>query len=203
MTSVELAQQQLAQQQVWAAWVSAIAALVQATGAVLAIFFTIRLARESAQREIASEKAAVEREQAAERAATARAEAAERAASERSSEAEINEHNRPIEVVLSVAALAMKDLDEAVAKRRAEYAGHAGTIIGTYDSEPLRFLRSELERLSRDVVDPALVIGMDTLKRATVVTQARPLTGDLYIADLDHFREALAAALSEFSRLKR
>ncbi|WP_424140718.1 hypothetical protein [Roseomonas chloroacetimidivorans] len=54
---------QIAAQQLWAAWVSAGAAVLQAIGAFLAIFYSIKLARDSerraaeAERKLAEERA--------------------------------------------------------------------------------------------------------------------------------------------------
>lgn len=60
------------------AWISAGAAIVQAIGAIAAIWFSISLARASERRSIEAERASVAREVAAEAASITRADAAER-----------------------------------------------------------------------------------------------------------------------------
>ena len=87
MTAAELVQQQMAQQQVMAAWVSAGAAVVQAAGAVAAIWFTGKLARESAKREETARLASEARERLADEAAERRAREADQAADRRVREA--------------------------------------------------------------------------------------------------------------------
>jgi len=87
VTLAELAQQNLAQQQTFAAFVSAGAAVVQAIGVVAAIIASIVLARQSANREDAARMAAAERERQADEAAERRARAADEAAERRSAQA--------------------------------------------------------------------------------------------------------------------
>jgi succinate dehydrogenase/fumarate reductase flavoprotein subunit len=74
------------------AWIAAGAAAVQAVGAVAAIFYTGKLARDAATREAAADKAA-----------EARAKAAERASQKRIAAAESYAANSPIRMVETAA----------------------------------------------------------------------------------------------------
>ena len=78
---------QLAEKQLLAAWVSAAAAVVQAVGALGAIFASIWLARSSQKREDAAREASAQRERDADAAAERRAREADEAAERRSARA--------------------------------------------------------------------------------------------------------------------
>ena len=95
---------------VWAAVVSAGAAVVQAVGAVVAIVYSGKLAREGAAREIAASEASRIREEEADRRAAERVARADQAAEERRSEDARVRHDEPIRIALGLAEAALTDL---------------------------------------------------------------------------------------------
>lgn len=97
----------------WTAIVSAVSAAVQAIGAVGAIVYSGKLARDSAKREIAASMASAARELDADRRAIERADLAEKRAKEAQERAQIEAHNGPIDRALEAAANAEADFEQA------------------------------------------------------------------------------------------
>ena len=204
---------EIGQQQVWAAWVSAGAAVAQALGVGLTIFWTVKLARDSDRRERAAAAAALAREEAADAAATARAEraeqtflaraeAAEREAEQKAQDAERDAYNRPINHVLQVAFRAAQDLADQ-AKQYAESESRS-MIAGGFDSEALQDLRRAIERVMPTVTDARVTLGLEDLLRAA---QRRPSPGAVPPAAFaEHLRshwERLTDSMEMLERMLR
>jgi hypothetical protein len=116
MTPQQIAQN-LAEQQVAAAWIGAWAAVAQAVGVVAAIAATIWLGVLSARREAEARREANERAERAEAAADARIRLAEERAQAEADASRIAERNRPV-----FAALGLTDkIDQALSRVQAEY----------------------------------------------------------------------------------
>lgn len=109
----------LAAQQLWAAWVAAGAACVQAIGAVGAIAISVKLARDSARREVEAQSRSEEREAAAEAASIARERAADEAATNRLREQSTDERRAFIIPILGAAEKARLALLKEAEKYRA------------------------------------------------------------------------------------
>jgi hypothetical protein len=93
------------------AWVSACAAVVQAIGAILAIFYSVKLARDAAKREIAADEANARRIIEADAAAEERRRA-DRVEVARAAElAEIRAFNHPLDLALGMASLALEEVE--------------------------------------------------------------------------------------------
>lgn len=119
---------ELQRQQMAAAWISAVAAAVQAVGAVATIWFSIKLARESIEREALAERRAEERALAEDRAATQRAEEAQRREAERFAKREAVEQAQRN-------AAYNKSIDTILAHAR-QLAEHFRSQSEKYESEP-------------------------------------------------------------------
>ncbi|WP_288935115.1 hypothetical protein [uncultured Sphingomonas sp.] len=97
----------------WPATVSAGAAVVQAVGAVAAIWYSGKLARDAARREIAAADASRAREEEADRRAEARIAAENEASMRRRQEDDRRRYNEPIFAALDLATAARSSFEEA------------------------------------------------------------------------------------------
>lgn len=204
MSPLEAAQQHLAQQQLWAAWVSAGAAVVQALGAALAIFWTVKLAREADARTMRLENAAVEREKAAELASVARAEQAEKASREREEANARTAINQPIDLVLALATAMLRDIDEQIETARIRFpSSHHGMISGGYDSDRSSELRDAIQRSVNQTTDPDLVIAYNELAKRAARWNSGALAAGPYIDAFQAFRDKLADAANALGSFRR
>jgi hypothetical protein len=139
------------------AWISATAAAVQAIGAVAAIWYTGKLARDAVTREKAANDAALERERRAEEASIARAEEAERRADERARHADDRE--RQTTVVKGGIAL-RQIIDELVDQRVPLIQVHASNPQNraTFAFDPPEDAMARLHDLQAATSDPKLAL---------------------------------------------
>lgn len=197
---------ELGQQQVWAAWVSAAAAVAQAIGTVAAIVWSVRIAEQAARRERKAEAASVAREKAAEAASEARAERAEHAAAEREALVERDRFNRPIDIVAKVGAVVLSDFDAfIVASRAAVSSEPLSWRMGGFTAPSLEDLGRAVDRALATVTDPDLLLALEDLARdakATSVTSSS-VQGEAYLRNLESRRAILAGSLADVERLRR
>lgn len=133
----------LVQQQLITAWVSAGAAVIQAIGAIAAIWVSVQLARSSAKRAAEAERAALEREAAAERRAEERAAAADAAADARIARALASEQDQLVDAIIALGTELFDEVDLALEKAKVRFEGKRVTVSGGHAPE----LVSKLDEL--------------------------------------------------------
>jgi len=153
----------------WSAWVSAGAAVIQAVAAGLAIWYSGKLARESATREMQAEAAATRRAEQAEAAAAERTERADREATERAARAEKASFNEPLDALIKVGEAAIDALNAALADAQA---------MGAND-RAWRALPAEVKRIAE--VAPALRERTRSPEAMVAATEMAQAAGDLYL----------------------
>ncbi|WP_438852482.1 hypothetical protein [Brevundimonas nasdae] len=140
----------LQRQQMIAAWISAGAAILQAVGAALAIFFSVKLARESADREAKAQREATKREI-----------EAEAAALDRARRSDVKNHNAPIGVVLALTDLFIDFLcQEKLRFGLVNDGSHHMTRLFNTDSQNLR---AAIDSARGKIVDPATAKALNSL----------------------------------------
>lgn len=172
---IQVALVQLQEQQVRAAWISAGAAVAQAIGAVVAIVATVILARQSAQRERAADGRAEERAIRADQAAESRAIAADRAARDREVQADrlaearartelARQQNAPLDVVVTLADVAILDLlrqEEWFKSKGAEDRTTYGYVLLMSSG---RDVQTAIEQARTRVTDAHAIMAMNELR---------------------------------------
>lgn len=156
---------EVVRQQLTTAWIQAAAAVVQAIGAVAAIIFSVKIARDAEHRAAAAEQASAERERQAEANAVAREEAARQAADMRDHKASVAPFNNALDVVLTTTDLVLEELDTRIA----EMQGHAGQrshYVVSINSERVTGLRNQLTNIAATSPDPDFVRAIEALKLA-------------------------------------
>ena len=182
----------LAQQQLFTAWLSAGAAAVQAIGAVVAIFWSIKIARDAANREREAEAASV-----------ARAESAERIAAEREQKAAIAAFNGPLDAILGLLQPAVRDVDEEVARIHSSFADTQGHIRGGLDVPSLVKVRHAVARAEQQMSDPDVLLGLSELAGLLEPWTTESLPASKYVAEADAFAERLKQAQKRTADLRR
>ncbi|MGI4797503.1 MAG: hypothetical protein ACRYG8_26340 [Janthinobacterium lividum] len=158
-----MTEEALAMQQVWAAWVSAVAACIQAFGAITAIAISIKLARDAASREIEAAQRSEAREIAAEAASVARSEAAEAAALKRTEDALAAERETLLIPIIASAEKAKSSLrDEALSIRQAQSGIR---YIGPFTSSETNSLFSLIEEIKPRIKETRLLYAVMKLEK--------------------------------------
>ena len=163
-----------ASQQVFAAWVSAGAAIVQAVGAIAAIIVSIQLARSSARREKEADAAAERRIVAAEQAAEARI-----------ARSKVEGHNSLIERITALGVLATDEAKSLISDQRASYAANTGTVIGDLSGVRLTELRNALPDIKLATSDVELLEAINGLHDTLAPDRVEAEGGAAYAAALE------------------
>lgn len=188
----------------WAAWVSAAAAVIQAFAAGAAIFYSGKLARESAEREIAAERNAEQRI----------AKAAEEAERQRlfDREAEVNRrkeqereaYNEPIEAAIKMAVAVREELQQE-SDRCEERDKRGGT--GAYSRGALEKQKAALERLSvleAKAIDVDVALWLRRLRNAIKpAPESQSYYDDIWIAHYAMQVQSVDQALDGLRKLVR
>lgn len=187
-------------QQVLAAWVSAGAAVVQAIAAALAIWYSGKLARDSAARETAADLANARRIEEANAAAAEQRRLDREAAEMRARQADIDEYNRPIEQVLRACELILDDWEGRATREAERRASHAGLVSGSLGHEVLEEMREASKRVQLASTDRALVAALTGLRDFKGdKLSVRGEGGAQYVA---HFQAKVAAFRAQVDELR-
>jgi len=195
--------QQLADQQLWTAWISAGAAAVQAIGAVAAILASIVLARSSEKRAAKAERDAIAREADAEAASIRRARAAEDRAEMRERERTAHTKNTVIDIAIAMAEITLKELQEAIDNLRpAATAG--GMYGGGFRGARAPEARARVLGLASQSTDPGVTSTLVDLAQA-METWGSPsinMPGPEYLAVHEDQATRIRAHVDQLRQLK-
>jgi hypothetical protein len=185
------------------AWISAVAAVVQAVGAVAAIWYSGKLARDAAAREIAADAAATRRMKEADEAAAKRAEAAERAAEERARALKNEAYNDLIERVTSLGILAADDCNAQIQVEKGYYLKNTASVTGSFVNRHIAELRDRLPLLKAETVDVELMEAIAELQEAIEPRSFRGNTGAAYLEIMRSEVDKIYNCLNAIERLRR
>jgi len=183
-----------ADQQVLAAWVSAIAAVVQAIAAGLAIWYSGKLARDSAAREKAADEANARRLEEVNAAATEQRRLDHLAAEDQRAEAEARAFNEPINLALGFSERAAREMERERDEMQARAQAHRGENWGIDRGRERDLAMAQL---------PVLIRGAKNAPTASAmagVLRTLPPLGGLHTAidwipQLNRQLEAVSAAI--------
>lgn len=188
MNSEALGQQQLA-----AAWVTAGAAIVQAMGALGAIFMSLKIAGDAATRERESEQASI-----------ARAEQAEAVAAARIAEAEREAFNRAIDPIFPLVPPVMAELERLIETEAEKARTATGQIWAGFSSAQQAELSDMIERARAAIVDPATSKALANLAIASAAKdEGYGVSWDEYVRLLRSYHEQLGNAVEQLRSLRR
>lgn len=191
-------------QQVYAAWVSAGAAIVQAIGAVAAIVVSIQLARSSARREREADAAATRRLEAADLAQRERDAAADRAVEARIERGKVEAHNTLIDRVTSLGLLAADQCRSEVDDARAKLTGSGDNIIGgAFKSARVQELHEALPQIKHATTDVELLEALSALQDQILPEKFNVIGGVNYVAAVEAKLQRIYSALEAIEALRR
>lgn len=194
----------VALQQVYAAWVSAGAAIVQAIGAVAAIIVSIQLAQSSARREREADEAATRRLEAADAAQVRRDAEADRAAEARSERAKVEVHNALIDRVTSLGFLAADQCRSEVIAAKARFTGTGDNVIGgAFDTSRVRELRDALPQIKLSTTSVDLLEALSILQDQIIVEKFNVIGGTNYVVAIEGKLQRIFSALHGVDTLRR
>lgn len=185
-----VAQLQLADQQARAAWVSAFAAIGQAIAAALAIYWTIRLARDADRRERLAAIAETNRELDRERLRADDAAAAGREA-----------YNRPIDRIAETAADLFRALDQEI-EQAARYKAENGVVTGAFGGVAFSTLVALVGRQLAVVDDLPLERAMRDLLDAMQI-ESMTTTWPEHLERLEAYRARVRSGLERLTAMRR
>lgn len=174
-------------------WVSAVSAAVQALGAIGAIFFSVKIARDAEQREGKAERASI-----------ARAEAAEKAALQRIVDAENAAYNRPIDLIERYARPVLNDFQAHIDEHRPKIESFAGHIWVGLQTQNVSDLQRVVSRLANMIDDPPLAVAVEEFAPYAKPWDAnRPATMSEYVEALEERRNELLERLESILAFRR
>lgn len=181
-------------------WVSAAAAVVQAAGAIGAIWVSIGLARDSERRSIRAEEASAERERQAEAAAAARADAADRAAEERIKRAERRQESDLVVTVVTLAREALDVIDEQIAHETAAWGQSPNHLVfATQHNAHMAGLHQMIGDWKLQAKNAGLISAMSELERWTRPTGEISRPASEYVASWVKKRDRIAKAIAQIA----
>jgi hypothetical protein len=178
--------------------ISAIAAVAQAVGAILAIRSSIKLAREGAERAADVEAAALAREIAAEQ--RRRKEDQER--QDRIDRDEKQKQNRAIVAVSDQIDLALADLHQLVITYRAKVTDHDTTpYYFSYIGLPINDAKLLISKIIDEPIDPGLAVSFirldKVLAQSIMPSTSIAYTADQILSDLELKYDRISVARNE------